>query len=113
VNLEIGNTYYQITYSDPGLTMPGIKPVVFIGNNIFEENDEDLHYFQDTVSYVKYGVATKADLFESINCSVISFKNNEVGVSIVELENLPKIVNRCIQKVKDLGSQKLQVLNGK
>ena len=113
MNLEIGNTYYQITYSDPELTMPGIKPVVYIGTDILDEKSENLLFFQDTPSFIKYGIATKANLIDSINCSVITASMCEVGVSILELRDLPQIVNECIQKANDLGNPKLQVLKGK
>jgi len=111
VSLKIGNTYYRITYADPGLTMPGIKPVIYIGENILEGQEEDLHYFQDTASFIKYGIATKAQLFESINCSVISCNKSEIEISIVELEQLPEIINTCINNSKRLNHPKLQAVN--
>ncbi len=51
--LVVGATYYRVTYSDPGLTMIGVQPLVYIGTNpCGESNGTELeYYFQDTVSY--------------------------------------------------------------
>ena len=56
MKLKLGNTYYHITYADPHLTMPGVKPIIYIGKNILSE-EEDKEYFQDTVSFVRFGSA--------------------------------------------------------
>jgi hypothetical protein len=53
-NLVRGSTYFRLTYADPSMTMPGVRPLVYIGSNIFPDDAasaETIHYFQDAVSF--------------------------------------------------------------
>jgi len=56
--LEIGRTYYQLTFADRDLTMPGVEPWVFIGPVELEEGGSAFA-FQDSVSYVRFGSRLK------------------------------------------------------
>jgi hypothetical protein len=60
--LKVGSTYFMLRFVDDRLSIPELKPVVFIGRNLEEETLGNL-YFQDAWSYiagVKYGSATGA-----------------------------------------------------
>src|SRR4051812_35379542 len=53
-SLVIGSTYFRLTFADPGLTMPGVEPLVFLGQ-VTAEDSASGFVFQDTLSYVHYG----------------------------------------------------------
>jgi hypothetical protein len=56
----VGSTYFVVHYLDERLSIPELKPVVFIGRNRAEGSSADL-YFQDARSYiagVRYESAT-------------------------------------------------------
>jgi hypothetical protein len=52
-DLMVGRAYYRITYADPGLTIPGVDPMIYVGTNIAEDDDPATitYYFQDTLSH--------------------------------------------------------------
>jgi hypothetical protein len=52
--LEVGHTYYRLTFADRDLTMPGVEPLVYLGDAA-PEGDVVPHIFQDTVSYSRFG----------------------------------------------------------
>ena len=58
--LVIGRTYFRLTFADRDLTMPGVEPVVFLGE-VADENGTHGFVFQDTVSYVLHGSGLEGD----------------------------------------------------
>lgn len=52
--LIVGRTYFRLTFADPDLTMPGLEPLVFVGE-VTEEGGANGFVFQDTASYVQFG----------------------------------------------------------
>jgi hypothetical protein len=52
--LVIGRTYFRLTFADRDLTMPGVEPLVFLGE-VTDESGNHGFVFQDTVSYVQHG----------------------------------------------------------
>jgi hypothetical protein len=52
-DLKAGAAYYRLTFADPDLTIPGVQPMIYVGTNIFPDDDPALtiYYFQDTVSH--------------------------------------------------------------
>ncbi|MES9852797.1 MAG: hypothetical protein ABW170_13335 [Candidatus Thiodiazotropha sp. L084R] len=103
--LEIGETYYMVAYADRDFTMPMIRPLVYVGKNIVEDEKEDRFYFQDTVSYARYGIAYKTA--ESLKCEISSFQKSELGISLVEQHSLLGIVSEAIEKSNKLGGTSL------
>lgn len=59
-DLKIGAAYYRLTFADVDLTIPGVEPMIYIGKNIFPDDDPAsiVHYFQDTVSHSWRGPVT-------------------------------------------------------
>ena len=54
LKLEVGHTYYRLTFADRDRTMPGVEPLVYLGDA--DPTDGEVpHIFQDTVSYVLFG----------------------------------------------------------
>jgi hypothetical protein len=58
--LQVGRAYYRITYADNDLTVPGLEPMIYVGTNIYPDDDPKqlTYYFQDTVSYSISGNVT-------------------------------------------------------
>lgn len=61
---RIGRTYYVLAFADPQQTMPSVQPWVYLGLQTglrtlddTPDGPEPAHYFQDTVSYVRFGPA--------------------------------------------------------
>jgi hypothetical protein len=52
--LVAGRTFYRLTFADRGLTMPGVEPLVFLGQ-VTDDSGTQGFVFQDTVSYVRFG----------------------------------------------------------
>ena len=52
--LVIGRTYYRLTFADHDLTMPGVEPVVYLGE-VADVGGTQGFVFQDTSSYVQHG----------------------------------------------------------
>lgn len=91
--LERGQAYYRLTYADPELTIFGIEPMVYVGINIFPDDDSGgaIYYFQDTASYLTRGAAT--DLASStrhpeISIRVFPFSAKEIGIAVVSLDDV-------------------------
>ncbi len=58
--LVIGRTYFRLTFADRDLTMPGVEPLVFLGE-VTEEGGSNGFVFQDAASYVQYGSGLEGD----------------------------------------------------
>ena len=110
MKLEYGTTYYQVTYADPKLSMPGLKPMVYVGDNIFGDGGDAVHYFQDTVSVLIFGLIGEAK--ETTDCRVSSFSDDELGVTIVDIDEAAIVVAAAARKCKELGYPKLKKASG-
>ena len=53
-SLVIGRTYFRLTFADRDLTMPGVEPMVFLGE-VTDEGGTHGFVFQDTSSFVPHG----------------------------------------------------------
>lgn len=102
MKLEKGRTYFEIVYADPDCTMPGVRPMVYAGCDIFDEGDESLHFFQDTASVANYGL-----LGDGEDAMVFSFSDEELGSGIVEIDQLAEIMAQAYQRYLDCGKPKL------
>jgi hypothetical protein len=52
--LVIGRTYFRLTFADRDLTMPGVEPVIYLGE-VADVGGTQGFVFQDTSSYVQHG----------------------------------------------------------
>ncbi|MEW8340410.1 MAG: hypothetical protein AB2708_11225 [Candidatus Thiodiazotropha taylori] len=110
MDLEVGRTYYMVTFADAEQTMPGIKPLIYVGENLLaeEKQSNDSFCFQDTVSFQRFGAFTEAEKTE--DCSVQQFSRTEVGTSVVDLYRAQEVVAAAVEKYRGLGEPKLKVL---
>ena len=108
--LVYGTTYYRVTYADPYLTMPGLKPMVYLGKNLFGNETKDTHYFQDTVSVAHYGLLKEA--MDKPKCDIYSCLEEDVGIDILSLDEAASAVSEAAEKAKKLGYPKLARAQG-
>lgn len=116
-SLVVGRTYYRITFADPGQTMPGAQPMVFVGCGILEDDSSDstTYYFQDTVSVVQFGLVGQSDRgvasFPSER-KVFSFSLDELGTSIVDLKEASMVFENAYARAEALGHPNLAKVDG-
>lgn len=101
--LAVGHTYYRITYADRDFTMPGVEPMVYIGD-VTLDTGESVHAFQDTVSFVLHGSGREPS---ATGCDddvrVYLVPSREIGVDIVDLGRLPEVVGACVERATAAG----------
>jgi hypothetical protein len=91
--LKVGCAYYQVTYADRNLTIPGDKAMVYVGSNIFPEDDAAslTYYFQDTVSHALRGSVTDAaydSKHPEIEAEVFPHTEHEVHAEVLTLADV-------------------------
>jgi hypothetical protein len=107
--LVIGKTFYRLTFADRDMTMPHVEPLVYIGDG--EHTDGDRFYaFQDTVSYVMFGSRFAPDGRDRDDLSVYFIPPQEIGDSLVDLEQAVAQVQDCLIKARALGWPELPAL---
>ncbi|QNN47460.1 hypothetical protein H9L17_04800 [Thermomonas brevis] len=102
--LVIGNTYYRVTYADRDLTMPGVEPLVYIGDGT-GETGEPFHAFQDTVSYVRYGSRFAPGSTERDDLLVYFLPSSEIGVDVVDLRRVQSLSKTALSVQLQQGGQ--------
>jgi hypothetical protein len=105
--LEIGRTYFQLTFADRDMTMPGVEPWVYIGPVELEEGGS-AYAFQDSVSYVRFGsrLKLKAD-HEEIRVYFLPAK--EVA-GLKDVHSISRAVAEAAERAKSLNHPVLPVL---
>jgi hypothetical protein len=51
--LSLGTDYYMISYIDNEMKIPLIDSMIFIGTNVFGDENNETLYFQDAESYLQ------------------------------------------------------------
>jgi len=101
-NLTVGTPYYRVTYADATRTIPGVQPMIYVGVNIFSDDDPDtaVYYFQDTVSYALMGsIASAEHETEHSDVEVQVFPHTEADVD-TEVMTLPEVVAALADALK-------------
>ena len=109
LRLRVGNTYYRVTFADRDMTMPGVEPLVYIGDGTGEDG-EPFHAFQDTISYVRYGSRLVPGSSDRDDLLVYLLPATEIGVDLLDLKSLAVLVQDCIQRAAATGWPVLPVL---
>ena len=91
--LQEGTAYYRLTFADEGLTIPGVQPMIYVGTNIFPDDDpaSDVYYFQDTISHSWRGAVTDAahdSRHPEIEAAVFPHTEREVQRDILTLSQV-------------------------
>jgi hypothetical protein len=102
-DLKVGCAYYQVTYADPQLTIPGVEPMIFIGVNVFDSDDrspEPMYTFQDTVSFSRFGSAVDYEGPASLSeegAFTYSFTAAQVN-ALVDLAGAAEALNDAVER---------------
>jgi hypothetical protein len=108
LKLEVGRTYFRLTFADSGMTMPGAEPLVYLGDT--DPSDGAIsHIFQDTVSYVRFGsrLAFSQDQEDML---IYFIPPGEIGSGIVDVQHLAAEVSAAAQRARVLNNPMLPVL---
>ncbi|QNP40481.1 hypothetical protein [Lysobacter solisilvae (ex Woo and Kim 2020)] len=88
-----GEVYYHLRFADPDMTVPAVEPVVYIGVDVFPDEDPDAvdtHYFQDALSYRFCGSAA-GDGFRphpDIEPLIHPVAADDIGDSLLDLDGV-------------------------
>ena len=108
--LVIGRTYFRLTFADRELTIPGVEPLVFLGE-VTEESGTNGFVFQDTASFVHYGSGLEGE--EQHEDIVLYFMpETEVG-ALYDVEELAGEVSESAKRAATLNYPHLKALNQK
>jgi hypothetical protein len=103
----VGRTYFQLTYADVDLTMPGVDPRVFLGEATLEDGSQVL-VFQDTVSYVMHG--SRLELPEETEDIAVHFVPMSESSSILDIEAVAAALATAARRAKELNYPALKVV---
>ena len=106
--LTVGCTYYRLTFADRDLTMPGVEPLVYLGEASLE-NGRSMLAFQDTVSYVHFGSALgQPEQNDEIVVHLI--ERTEIGSGVLDVDAVAQEVSAAALRADNLGRPVLPVL---
>jgi hypothetical protein len=109
-SLVTGRTYFRLTFADRDLTMPGVEPMIFLGE-VTDESGTHGFVFQDTVSFVQYGSGLEGE--EQHEDIVLYFMaDSDVG-SMYDVEELAAEVAESARRAVASGHPTLKVLGKK
>jgi hypothetical protein len=124
-SLELGATYFRITYVDVAQTMPGVEPLVYVGVNIFgppPNGEGNKYYFQDAISVIGSGSVANGSSGDDISgfnseddvgCFYSTHEAREIGVVVIDLPALVVEIGSTLERAKDLGFPRLVKAKGK
>jgi hypothetical protein len=106
-SLVIGRTYFRLTFADRDLTMPGVEPMVYLGE---VTDDGGTHGFvcQDTLSYIQHGSGLEGE--EQHEDIVLYFMpESEIG-ALYDVEELAAEVAESARRAVSLNHPRLKAL---
>ena len=99
-DLIIGRTYFRLTYADRDLTMPGIEPLVFLGEVIDDAGTRGFA-FQDTASFVQHGSGLEGDEQEE-EIVLYFLPESEIG-ALYDIDELTAEIAGAAQRAVSLN----------
>jgi hypothetical protein len=104
--LKAGSTCFRVTYPDPQLTMPGVEPIVFLGE-VSDDDGRHGYVFQDTASYLQFGSGLEGEEQHEEIC--LYFVPDEDMGTISDLAEVAEEVTAASQRAASLGYPTLRV----
>jgi hypothetical protein len=109
-SLVVGRTYYRLTFADRDLTMPGVTPLVFLGEIALEDGTPGFA-FQDTVSYVRFGSMLQMhEHHEEVAVELLTAADLRTGV--LDVGTVAGEVAAAAQRAAELNHPVLPILEG-
>jgi hypothetical protein len=106
-SLVAGRTYYRLTFADRDLTMPGVEPLVFLGQ-VTDDAGTEGFVFQDTASFVQFGSGLEGD--EQHEEIILYFMPEADIGAIYDIEELAAEVAESARRAVSLNHPSLKVL---
>lgn len=106
-SLVIGRTYFRLTFADRALTMPGVEPLVFLGE-VTEEGGSAGLVFQDTASFVQHGSGLEGDE-QHEDIALYFMPPTEVG-AMYDVDELAQEVGEAARRAREANYPQLAPL---
>jgi hypothetical protein len=109
--LIVGRTYFRLTFADRDLTMPGVEPLVFLGE-VMDEGGTRGFAFQDTASFIQHGSGLEGDE-QHEEIALYFLPESEIG-AIYDIGELPAEIAESAKRAASLNypSLKPAILRG-
>lgn len=104
-SLVTGRTYFRLTFADRDLTMPGVEPLIFLGE-VMEEGGSNGFVFQDTSSFVQYGSGLEGDE-QHEDIAMYFMPESEIG-ALYDVQELAEEVGEAAKRAVDLNFPQLK-----
>ena len=105
--LILGRTYFRLTFADRDLTMPGVEPLVYLGE-VTDDSGTHGFVFQDTVSFVQHGSGLEGD--EQHEDIVLYFMpESEVG-ALYDIDEVATEIAEAAKRAASLNHPALKPL---
>ena len=107
-SLVIGRTYFRLTFADRDLTMPGVEPLVYLGE-VTDDGGTPGFVCQDTLSFVQHGSGLEGE--EQHEDIVLYFMpESEIG-ALYDVEELAIEVTESARRAVSLNHPTLKTLS--
>jgi hypothetical protein len=103
--LVIGRTYFRLTFADRDLTMPGVEPMIFLGE-VTDEGGTHGFVFQDTSSFVQHGSGLEGE--EQHEDIVLYFMAESDAGAMYDVEELAAEVAESARRAVSLNHPTLK-----
>lgn len=103
--LIIGRTYFRLTFADRDLTMPGVEPLVFLGE-VADDSGTRGFVFQDTASYVQHGSGLEGEE-QHEDIGLYFMPESDVG-AMYDVEELASEVSESARRAVALNHPSLK-----
>jgi hypothetical protein len=107
--LIIGRTYFRLTFADRDLTMPGVEPLVYLGE-VTEEGGSNGFVLQDTSSYVQHGSGLEGEE-QHEEIALYFMPQTELG-ALYDIEELAAEIAESARRAASSNYPHLQTLRG-
>jgi hypothetical protein len=102
-NLTIGAAYYRLAFSDAARTIPGVTPMIYVGVNIFPDDDQNIpvHYFQDTVSFSVLGSVASTGYdskHADVEAQVFPYTDSDLATEIMTLGEVVAALTETLRR---------------
>jgi hypothetical protein len=104
-SLIVGRTYFRLTFADRDLTMPGVKPLIFLGE-VMEEGGSNGLVFQDTSSFVQFGSGLEGDE-QHEDIAMYFMPESEIG-ALYDVNELAEEVGAAAKRAVELNYPQLK-----
>ena len=106
-SLVMGRTYFRLTFADRDLTMPGVEPLIFLGE-VMEEGGSNGFVFQDTSSFVQYGSGLEG-VEQHEDIAMYFMPESEIG-ALYDVQELAEEVGEAAKRAVELNFPQLKSL---